>query len=118
MKKKKAFVSLAGGALTGAANGMLGGGGGMLAVPLLQKAGLSARESHATAIAVILPASALSGAVYFFNGLTPASVLVPAAIGVAAGGLFGAKLLARVSPDKITFLFALFMFAAGLRSLF
>ena len=45
--------ALAGGALIGAANGLLGGGGGMIAVPVLRAGGLPARRAHATAIAVM-----------------------------------------------------------------
>lgn len=120
MKAKKGlYAYLTGGALTGAVNGLLGGGGGMLAVPLLQKvAALPARESHATAIAVVLPASLVSGIVYLLFGLVPLEILVPVALGVSAGGFLGAKLLARFSADKITFLFALLMFAAGVRMVF
>ena len=108
-----------GGALTGAVNGLLGGGGGMLAVPLLKKtAGYPAQRAHATAIAVILPASAVSGAVYLFGGLVPLSVLLPVALGVCLGGFLGAKLLARVSARAVTLAFAALMLAAGLRMLF
>lgn len=115
-EKKQIYAYLTGGALTGAVNGLLGGGGGMLAVPLLQKvASLPARCAHATAIAVILPASLVSGMVYLLFGLVPLSVLVPVAIGVSAGGFLGAKLLARFSAEKITLLFAILMLAAGIR---
>lgn len=109
---------LFGGAAVGALNGIFGGGGGMVAVPILKSAGRPARTAHATAIAVILPASVLSGAVYLFSGLVPYAVLLPVALGVAAGGLLGAKLLPRVSSRFLTFLFAAFMLAAGIRMMF
>lgn len=119
VKRKGKIQLVAGGALTGAVNGLLGGGGGMLAVPLLQRAaGYPARRAHATAIAVILPASALSGAVYLYGGLVPLSVLVPVALGVCLGGFLGAKLLARISARAVTVAFAALMLAAGLRMLF
>lgn len=104
-----------GGALTGAANGLLGGGGGMLAVPLLEKNGLPPRRAHATAIAVVLPASAVSGAVYLVHGLAPLWVLVPVSLGVALGGFFGAKLLKMLPVRAVTLLFGLLMLAAGIR---
>lgn len=87
----------------------------MLAVPLLTKGGLPPREAHATAIAVILPASAVSGAVYLAHGLVPPWALVPTALGVALGGFFGAKLLGRLPVRAVTLLFALLMLAAGIR---
>lgn len=112
------FFYLLGGAGVGAANGLFGGGGGMIAVPVLKAAGRSAHEAHATALAVILPASFASALVYLAGGLVPFSVLLPAALGVVAGGLFGARLLPRVSERFVTFLFAAFMLAAGIRMLF
>ena len=80
-----------------------------------RSAGKEARASHATAIAVILPACVLSGAVYFFCGLVPLHILLPVAIGVAAGGYFGAKLLPRVSGRTVSLLFAFLMIAAGVK---
>lgn len=115
---KRGMGYLGGGILVGIANGLFGGGGGMLAVPLLRANGLAPAQAHATAIAVILPASAVSGAIYFFHGLTPLTILVPVALGVALGGALGARLLGALSGRAITFLFALLMLAAGLKMLF
>ncbi len=109
--------ALAGGALIGAANGLLGGGGGMIAVPVLRAGGLPARRAHATAIAVMLPASAVSGGIYLLHGLAPWAVLVPVALGVAAGGFFGAKLLGVLSERLTGLVFGLLMLAAGIRML-
>lgn len=117
-QKSATFRLTAGGALTGAANGLFGGGGGMIAVPILQRAvGYDALRAHATAIAVILPASLTSGAVYLFFGLVPLQLFLPVAIGVAAGGFLGAKLLPRISARAVTFVFAALMFAAGIKTL-
>lgn len=118
-KKRKKFPLLLGGGAIGAANGLLGGGGGMIAVPLLKRtAGLSALRAHATAIAVILPASVLSGAVYLFKGFVPSAVFLPAALGVAAGGFLGAKLLGVLPVRVVEIAFALLMLAAGVRMMF
>lgn len=116
--KRKVYLAF-GGAFMGAVNGLLGSGGGMLAVPLLRKAGgYSAQCAHATAIAVILPVSLLSGAVYLLGGMIPLSVLLPVSVGVCAGGFLGAKLLVRSSARAVTIAFATLMLAAGLRMLF
>ena len=55
--KRTEVKSIVCGAATGAANGLFGGGGGMIAVPLLRAQGLEEKRAHATAIAVILPVS-------------------------------------------------------------
>ncbi len=117
MKGTKLGVRFLGGALIGAVNGLLGGGGGMLAVPLLRAGGLPARNAHATAIAVILPASAVSGLVYLAGGFVPPGTLVPVAIGVAAGGLLGAKLLNVLPVRAVTLAFGVLMLLAGWRML-
>ncbi len=117
MKRANIGMRVFGGALIGAANGLLGGGGGMLAVPLLTAGGLPARKAHATAISVILPASAVSGIIYLFCGYTPFPALVPVALGVAVGGYLGAKLLNVLPVRAVTFMFGLLMLVAGWRML-
>ncbi len=119
MQRKKILPLLLGGGAVGLINGILGGGGGMVAVPLLQRAaGYPPRQSHATAIAVILPASLFSGAVYLFHGLVPLSLYLPVALGVLLGGFLGAKLLAKSTARAVTLVFAVVMLAAGVRMLF
>ena len=118
MDTKKYALILAGGG-TGALNGLFGGGGGMVAVPALKSAaGYPTLVSHATAIAVILPASVVSGFIYLLFGFVPFRLLLPVALGVCAGGLLGAMILPRISARSVTFLFAALMLAAGLRLLF
>ena len=69
----------------GIVNGLLGAGGGMIAVPLLKKLGLSQKQAHANAVAVILPITVLSAALYLIKGyvsLADSFVFIP-------GGLVG-----------------------------
>ncbi len=118
MQKTSKKACLLGGAAVGAVNGLLGGGGGMLAVPILQKAGLEERAAHATAIAVIAPASLISGAIYLASGLVPMPLFVPVALGVFLGGALGAKLLNKLPLKAVSLLFELVMLLAGVRLLF
>ena len=80
------------GAATGAANGIFGGGGGMIAVPLLRSLGLSEKRAHATAISVILPVSLLSFILYAIRGFFDFKIALPTALGGFAGGFLGATL--------------------------
>ncbi len=114
----KKYRQIWGGLLIGTANGLFGGGGGMLAVPLLERGGFPPKRAHATAIAVIAPVSFVSGLLYAFQGFAPLSVLLPTALGVTLGGFLGAKLLGRMSGRGLSVLFALLMLAAGARMLF
>ncbi len=111
---KEIFCGIA----VGAANGIFGGGGGMLAVPLLQKTGLPEQKAHATAILVILPVSAFSFLLYALRGYLDLSVLIPTALGVTAGGFLGAKLLNKLPTKVITLVFAALQAFAGFWLLF
>ncbi len=100
--------------MTGAVNGLFGGGGGMVAVPLLKNvSGYGERRAHATAILVIAPVCAVSAIVYIFNGYFRADVVIPAAIGALAGGFAGAKLLGSLPETPIKIIFIALMIAAG-----
>ena len=120
MKKKVNFVKQAtAGVLTGAVNGIFGGGGGMVAVPLLSKMlGYEDKESHATAIFVIAPVCAASAVIYIINGYARLDIIIPAAIGTVAGGFVGAYFLSRFSSAAVNYIFIAIMFAAGIRMLF
>ena len=110
---KKNLLRMVCGGLVGAANSFFGGGGGMIAVPLLEKTGMSEKEAHATAILLILPISLFSFLFYFFKGAYDFSVLIPTAIGVTAGGMLGAKFLGKMSVKSVEIAFAFLQLLAG-----
>ncbi len=113
--KKKTFYVL-GGLIVGFLSGFFGGGGGMLAVPLLIWAGgLQEKEAHATAIAVILPLSVVSGAVYLFSGIYELSTGLPIGLGFIAGGIIGSLLLKKLSGKVVCVIFSLVMIAGGIK---
>jgi len=101
------------GTVVGAANSLFGGGGGMIAVPLLQKTGLDEKRAHATAILLILPVSLLSFVLYVWRGMYDFSVLIPTAIGVTVGGFLGAKLLGKLPVQTVNLIFAAMQALAG-----
>lgn len=104
------------GATIGIINGLFGGGGGMIAVPVLSGVlGYGQKEAHATAIAVIAPVCAVSAAFYIAGGFARAGLLIPASLGNAAGGIIGAKLLGRLPALAVRIVFIAVMLAAGIR---
>ena len=102
------------GGAVGLANGLFGGGGGMIAVPMLQNTGLDEKGAHATAILLILPVSLLSFFFYAWKGLYDLSVLIPTAFGVTAGGALGAWLLGKLPVKIVNIVFACLQAAAGI----
>ena len=117
-KGRKTRQKLLCGGAVGLANSLFGGGGGMIAVPMLQGAGLDEKRAHATAILLILPVSLLSFFFYASKGLYDFSVLIPTAIGVTAGGIVGARLLGKLPVKTVNTLFAFLQALAGISMLF
>ena len=108
---------LAGGA-AGLANGLFGGGGGMVFLPLMSREkGLSARQLFATCVAVILPVCAVSAAVCLLRTDFDFLFALPYLIGGFLGGILGGRLYGRVSPRLLRWVFAGFLVYAGLRYL-
>ena len=57
------------GALSGAANGFFGAGGGLFLVPLLISwCGMEQKRAFATSVAVIFPLCAVSAVIYWLKG--------------------------------------------------
>ena len=115
MKKiVKTSIRIGGGALVGFINGFFGGGGGMLCVPLLEKAlGVPTKSSHATAILIILPISIASAVTYILGGCADWQATAIASIGVITGGAVGAVLLGKLRSGIVGIVFAVIMIVAG-----
>lgn len=104
-------------AVVGFINGFFGGGGGMLCVPTLEKiGGLPTKKSHATAIAVILPVSALSAGAYIKEGVVPTDILLVTVLGVLLGGVIGAVLLKKLPPLLVGAIFSVMMIVVGVKT--
>ena len=107
------------GALAGLVNGLFGGGGGMLVVPLLIfLLGIEVKKAHATAILVILPISIVSGLLYAAHVNLQPSIAIPVSIGVVIGGGIGALLLPKLSNKIVIVIFSIVMAIAGGKMLF
>ena len=113
-KARKNVYRMLSGGLIGVANGLFGGGGGMIAVPLLNQLGLREKRAHATAILLILPISVGSFLLYAWKGFAKASILIPTGLGVTFGGILGAKLLGKLPTKIVRLLFAILQAVAGI----
>ena len=114
--KTKTIFAIIGGVLAGLVNGLFGGGGGMIIVPLLTLIlGYEAKHAHATAILIILPLSLLSGLLYAYFGNLNGSIAFPVSIGVTLGGITGALILSKLSSKWLTIIFSAVMVVAGFK---
>lgn len=111
----KIVYFLVGGILVGIANGMFGGGGGMLCVPMLLLAGMQNKKAQATAILIMTPISIASVIVYYTSGYIDLLDAMYVGIGSIVGGLLGANLLKKFSNDTLQYIFAFIMLIAGIR---
>ncbi len=115
MKKKLITIFL--GTLIGVINGLLGAGGGMLAVPCLKKLGFDQKDAHRNAVAVILPIAVFSAILYVVNGrveISESLVYIPWGL---AGAVLGTLCLKKISAKWLGVLFGGFMIYAGMRLL-
>lgn len=106
------------GAIAGFINGLFGGGGGMIVVPLLTYfLKLKSKNAHATAILIILPMSIVSGLLYASGKSLDLGLTIPTAIGVTVGGVLGAFALNKLSNKWVSVIFSIVMAVAGIKLL-
>ena len=114
MKKNRSKFLV--GAAAGFVNGLFGAAGGTVLVPCMERIlDYKPYKAHATAIAIILPMSIVSGFLYL-NSYTPDLCELSFIIaGGMAGGALGAILLKKISPLWLHRIFGIFMCMAALK---
>lgn len=113
----KRVISIVGGFIAGLVNGLLGAGGGMVLVPMLSKAGLETKKTHANSIAVILPISVLSSIMYIRSGSVTLSDATPYLIWGVMGSILGAFILTKINDKWLHRIFGALMIWAAVRML-
>ena len=115
---KQDWAARAAWAAAGLANGCFGGGGGMVFRPILSRWGhLSQRKLYATCVAVIFPVCLISAAIYLLRGEASLLEALPYLLGGLVGGFLGGKLYGKISTKLLKWLFAAFLFYAGVKYL-
>ena len=114
---KKINIRLAG-AAAGLINGLFGGGGGTVLVPLLNRwGGMKPKQVFATCVAVIFPACLVSAGIYFLYHHLDWRQALPYLVGGGIGGLVGGLTFEKVPLRWLRILFALFLLYGGVRYL-
>ena len=114
MEREKIKIAAVG-AVSGFLAGLFGSGGGIAAVEGLERTGAGERGAHAASLAVILPASAVSAALYCSGGFVPFENTLYLCAGAVAGGLIGAFFLRKVKLKLLNRVFTPLIFVSGIR---
>lgn len=115
--KRPAWSSGVTGALAGFANGFFGAGGGLFLVPLLTRwGGLERRQAFATSVAVILPLSAVSAGIYWWQGALDLTACWPYLAGGFLGGLVSGRVFRRVPLGFLRRAFGVLILYGGIRA--
>jgi uncharacterized membrane protein YfcA len=104
------------GAVSGILNGMFGAGGGLMAVPLIEKL-LKAepKKAHASSVAIIMPLSVISAFLYYkgeYLDFSYALKFVPLGI---LGAVVGGILLKKISNLWLRRIFGAVMIFSAIR---
>ena len=114
MQKRR---TAAAGLLIGLCNALFGAGGGLLAVPFFKRQGIAQREAQTLSLAVTVPLSAISAAVYLGSGFVTLSDALRFCPSGLLGAAVGTLVLPRVKNRVLQLLFALLLLWAGVRLL-
>ena len=106
------------GASGGLINGLFGGGGGMVVLPLLTGwSGLEARRAFPTCVAAIFPMCCVSAAVALWTVRPGFGLVWPYLAGGALGGLLGGVSYEKVPVRLLKAVFGAFLLYGGARYL-
>ncbi|MBR4112334.1 MAG: sulfite exporter TauE/SafE family protein [Ruminiclostridium sp.] len=111
VKIKSSFIGLTSGVL----NGLFGSGGGIAAVPLLEKLGIEPKKSHATSVIIIFFLSIAATIGYCAGGsidFQTAFSYIPAGI---AGAVMGTVLLKKIDNSVLRRIFGVIMLISAVR---
>lgn len=118
-KNKKTIIFFMFAGLVGIINGLFGGGGGMLCVPIFKSLlNLEDKQSHATAVVVMSIISIPTLIIYFFSLPSRFDVGIFVAIGSLVGGLLGSFVLKKIDNKPLNFLFVLVLIVSGIKMFF
>ncbi len=107
------------GLATGLLSGLMGVGGGIIAVPaMVGILHLKQHKAHGTSLAMMVMTATASAVAYFTRGQVDVPLAVTLAVGTIGGSYLGAKIMPRVPAHRLRLIFGAFIFLVGLRMVF
>ena len=113
MNKKLKYIII--GAISGVLNGLFGSGGGIAAVPLLKKAGLEVKKSHATSVVIIFFLSIAAAIGYYLGGRLDFGAALSYIPSGLLGAAIGAILLKKIDNSLLRRIFGGIMVISAIR---
>jgi uncharacterized membrane protein YfcA len=106
------------GSVVGLLSGLMGIGGGVIAVPLLSGlVRLSQRRAHGTSLVVVAPTALVSVLSYSLRGQVDWALVLVLAVGTTLGVVLGARLTSWIPIRLLRLLFAILLLVTGIRML-
>ena len=106
------------GAAAGLLSGLLGVGGGILLVPaLVLLVGFGQHRVQATSLAAILPIAIVGAFVFGRAGSVDFLAAAVLAVGSLLGVQLGARVMHRLSPERLSLIFAIFLIVVAVSML-
>ena len=116
---KTFFTAAVIGALGGFLGGLVGVGGGIIMVPLMVSyLRLTQHQAIATSLGVVLVVGMSGASVYFIRGDWDWPTMIELAAGGIVGAYVGARVMARLSADRLRLIFSLVMLGVGMKFVF
>ncbi len=115
MKKYKDYFY---GFLCGVLNGLFGAGGGVIAVPCLEKSGLEQKKAHASSVALIFILSLVTFVIYLLNDRIDFKAAMDYIPYGFIGAVIGTALLKKMPGKWLRKAFALMIIAGAIRIMF
>lgn len=104
------------GVATGLLSGLMGVGGGIIAVPaMVAFLGVTQHKAHGTSLAMMILTATTSAIIYTTRGQVNWGLALLLAIGTVSGAYFGARLMNRVPARRLRQVFGLFLLLVGLK---
>ena len=103
------------GLATGLLSGLMGVGGGIIAIPLM--VGLlqvTQHKAHGTSLGMMVLTASAAGISYTLHGTVNWTLAIIVMIGTVSGSFFGARLMSRISPARLKLIFGAFILIVGL----
>ncbi|HOP10804.1 MAG TPA: sulfite exporter TauE/SafE family protein [Oscillospiraceae bacterium] len=111
----KKLLSWASGAVAGLVAGLFGAGGGIFAVPMLERAGFDQKHAHANCVALVLAVSIPGAILACFREPEILKLALRYVGGTVAGGIVAAIFLAKLPPKLIRISFGILLLLSAIR---